>query len=270
MKILTVNLEEKLINSKKATIEKLNKENEINDSLLSQVQNILNKDNKSDIELLKKFGFEQAIEIAHDLKNKSTHINNKLNNVKSERIFTIDEIKSIAIKYGLRFLPAQLYTGFLPPELPQKIKEFENLDLDVESEYKSGFGLSYTDKVSYYILAPKDSFKLQEKPKDPLLFAKLKSGDYYLIHKWGDDLSITNYVKNIFCRNEFTKRASSMVFYFLLALSFLFLICKIDMHAILIVITGVFALFAIILGAHSVFCEFDGFDGNNKTWDTNK
>ena len=42
-------------------------------------------------------------------------------------------------------------------------------------------------KVSVVNIAPSKLFKLEDKD-DPLLFAPIGNGYYYLIHKWGNDL----------------------------------------------------------------------------------
>lgn len=181
--MLKVDLEKKLINSKKKTIAILESEEKESNAILDQVKHIISDDYSDDIRLLKDFGFRSAIDNANDVLINNTRIINNSKNIKNKRIFTLKEIENIAIIYNLRFLESTRYIGALPPELPQKLKEFKELNLD--QWYK------HIDNGNYYILAPKNSFKLEVKPKDPLLFAKLKDGTYYLIHKWGDDLSVT-------------------------------------------------------------------------------
>lgn len=217
MKILTVNLEEKLINSKRKTIDKLVKENEVEQKLLDQVQNILTNDMNTDISKLKDSGFHRAISNAENIQDRVTKRENTNSKIKNERIFTLSEIKDIAIKYGLRFLPTIYYKGSIPNELPQKIKEFESLGLPLKNLAESRISesniwdISWRDlwdfydkgqKISYAILAPSESFHLQPKPKDPLLFAILEDGTFYLVHKWGKDLTVWNYIKNIKNRSK--------------------------------------------------------------------
>ena len=69
------------------------------------------------------------------------------------------------------------YIGYLDPLIPSKLKEFEK-------EYSREI-----EKKNLYIVAPKQSF-LKLAPKDPLMFYQLTDDKFYLIHKWGNDLSI--------------------------------------------------------------------------------
>ncbi len=106
------------------------------------------------------------------------------------RVFTLAEVKNVACKYGLRFLPSDMYRGQIDPELPYKILEFED---------KHALGEVHN---KYFIMAPKASFELQERPVDPLFFYNIDNGsNFYLIHKWGNDLSIGRYIANLFFRN---------------------------------------------------------------------
>ncbi|MBL7473594.1 hypothetical protein [Robertkochia sediminum] len=89
------------------------------------------------------------------------------------RIYHLDEIKTICIDYRLRFLATRYFKGKIPPEALIEIKA-------LEKEH-------HTALKGFKILAPSKLFKL-ENPDDPLLFAPIGNGYYYLIHKWGNDL----------------------------------------------------------------------------------
>lgn len=209
-----INLEEQLINSKQKTIENFKKKEQINNKLLQQVEHLLQEDYKQDVELLSSIGFDAAIENSQKLVAEKEQFKDlmKLNN---SRIFSLGEIKSIAIKYYLRFLPIQVYKGSLPAELPQKIREFRELNLEV-SKYNSFLDRDRYNLEEFYILAPRDSFELQEKPKDPLLFAKLENGSYYLIHKWGNDLNVFRYINTfLFYRSVTIRYISTSLIYFI-------------------------------------------------------
>jgi len=86
----------------------------------------------------------------------------------------VSHIKAICIDYRLRFLDSKLFKGSVPYEAAIKIKE-------LEKEHK-------TLIEGFKIMAPSKLFKL-ENADDPLLFAPIGNGYYYLIHKWGNDLS---------------------------------------------------------------------------------
>lgn len=94
-----------------------------------------------------------------------------------ERVFHISQIESLCKKYGLRFLPPNLYKGQVDPKLADKVAQTE---------------IAYSIKCNQYntkITAPPSSFKLEPRPKDPLFFYEINESYYYLIYKWGNDLS---------------------------------------------------------------------------------
>lgn len=94
--------------------------------------------------------------------------------LESDKIYHIDSIKKICIDYRLRFLDSKYFKGKLPYEAISKIKDLEK---DHNTELKG-----------FKIIAPSKLFKL-ENADDPLLFAPIGNGYYYLIHKWGNDLN---------------------------------------------------------------------------------
>ncbi len=93
--------------------------------------------------------------------------------LETKNIFHIDQIKNICINYRLRFLDTKYFKGQIPSEAISKIKSLEK---EHNNEIKG-----------YKIIAPSKLFKLEDKD-DPLLFAPIGNGYYYLIHKWGNDL----------------------------------------------------------------------------------
>tara|TARA_R110002020_G_scaffold21009_1_gene71113 strand:- start:82567 stop:83286 length:720 start_codon:yes stop_codon:yes gene_type:complete len=93
--------------------------------------------------------------------------------LETEDIYHLGQIKKICIDYRLRFLDTHYFKGEIPDDAIQKIKRMER---DHGMEIK---GLK--------IIAPSRLFRLKDKD-DPLLFAPIGNGYYYLIHKWGNDL----------------------------------------------------------------------------------
>ena len=94
--------------------------------------------------------------------------------IKSDRLFHIDAIKKICIDYRLRFLDFDYFKGNVPDEAYSRLKEFKinqpNLDFKI------------------MMMAPSKLFEL-ENYDDPLMFVSLGNDYYYLIHKWGNDMS---------------------------------------------------------------------------------
>ncbi|MDP2386082.1 MAG: hypothetical protein Q8M29_06910 [Bacteroidota bacterium] len=89
-------------------------------------------------------------------------------------IFTLREIKNICVRYRLRFVDSQLYTGEFPYESLLKIKDLN--------------ALQRKDLLHFKILTTKEKIRDPEKNEDALLFCQTIYGNYFLIHRWGDSL----------------------------------------------------------------------------------
>lgn len=114
--------------------------------------------------------------ILNTLQEKSEEGYNEFNFdlLERNRIFHIKQIRKICIDYRLRFLDTKYFKGKYPQEVLDEIKYLENTHK--------------TELDAYKIIAPSKMFIL-EKADDPLLFAPMGNGYFYLIHKWGNDLS---------------------------------------------------------------------------------
>ncbi len=91
------------------------------------------------------------------------------------KLFSEETIKSICIKYRLRFLDSKLFKGDIPYEAIQKTKTLEK---ELNTELRS-----------FKIVAPAARFALKDSTKDPILLAKTANGKYLYIHKWGNDMA---------------------------------------------------------------------------------
>ncbi len=150
-------------------------------NLQSKLERVRNRDNSGE-KLL-----DQIKTIFDQVEDKYNSIQSKLNNsdnvdfndfdldlLESKNVYHISHIQKICIDYRLRFLDSSYFKNEIPFEAIQKIK---NLEQEHETELKG-----------FKIMAPSKLFKL-ENADDPLLFAPIGNGYYYLIHKWGNDLS---------------------------------------------------------------------------------
>ena len=92
-----------------------------------------------------------------------------------DRIFNEDQIKKLCTVFRLRFLSSKHFKGEIPYEALIQLKRMQKKQ--------------NTQFNSFRILAPAAMFNLVNKDKDPMLFVPLGNKHYYLVHKWGSDLS---------------------------------------------------------------------------------
>ena len=133
------------------------------EEILDQVREILNRE------------FQKDNKIREELADSTNAALNAFDfdHLECNRIYHLDHIRKICIDYRLRFLDSSYFKGEIPRSALSEIKELEkshNIELK-----------------GYKIMAPSRLFKLEDKD-DPLLFAPIGNGYYYLIHKWGNDL----------------------------------------------------------------------------------
>lgn len=138
-------------------------QNNIDKDLLDEVNSILLQAEKEDQSVLNR------------INGNSTSVTEFYNHFEKDKIYSIYEIKKVCEKYRLRFLDSKYFKGEIPYEAISKIKE-------IEKKNKIEF-------TNFKIIAPAGLFKLEDAHQDPLLFASIGNGNYYLIHKWGNDLS---------------------------------------------------------------------------------
>jgi hypothetical protein len=103
------------------------------------------------------------------------HLNIQFDEEDRKRLFGISDIGKICIRYRLRFLDSSFFKAEFPYEAIAEIRNFER---------KHGLKIEH-----FKIMAPDHAFNLENINKDPLLFAQLTDGSYFLLHKWGDDLA---------------------------------------------------------------------------------
>lgn len=135
------------------------------EELLSQINSIFDELDQKD---------QSVLERATSSNNCQSTNNFDIDALEASRVYHIDDIKKVCILYRLRFLDSHLFKADLPYEAIQNIKDLEK----IHETHLGGFK----------IMAPSKLFKLAN-ADDPILFAPIGNGYYYLIHKWGNDLS---------------------------------------------------------------------------------
>ena len=151
-----INLQRELENYRKKDISE--------EDILEQVKSFLQAEEDKDREILERVQ-EGGISKGNDFDP---------NLLIPGKVFHISHIKNMCVNYRLRFLDTKYFKAELPPEAIFEIK-------DLEKKH-------HTSLHGFQIVAPSRNFRLKN-ADDPLLFAPIGNGYYYLIHKWGNDLN---------------------------------------------------------------------------------
>jgi hypothetical protein len=156
--------------------------------LLNHANQLLLQQSTDETQVIENIGINKSLVEATN-KRTSTHLERKeLERKTGDNIFTIEEIKTMCVKYRLKFLQANEYVGAIPPDLGARIvdlKKKHNLNINESSNSDSG---------KFFIMAPPSCFKLREAEAirvklDPVMFYRIGEGLYILVHKWGKDFT---------------------------------------------------------------------------------
>jgi len=201
MNLLTIDLEKALIKQNKSVV--TSKE-------LLEVMEFERRGELLQSKSLDRMGITNALKEGKAIKSRVDTNKEQTLKFDQSRVFHISQIEKTCNKYYLRFLPTAYYKGTLDEKLPFKVATFElahGVELESYQDYDSLGMQFYYDMLNRkqekqkvnnsYIMAPKESFNLEQRPKDPLLFYKINDEYFYLIHKWGNDLSIARRLKSI-------------------------------------------------------------------------
>jgi hypothetical protein len=159
------------------------------------VKLLLAGEDQEDHRILTHLGANSTVMQLENIRNDNLQLE-KLDQEYGE-VFTVDQIRNLAIDYRLRFLNSRRFIGDMDKEVTAKIKEFAkktNTSLD-----------EHTLQTRFFILAVPSSFSL-EKVKairfeearerrrraklDPVLFYKIDEEHYRLIHQWGKEFTL--------------------------------------------------------------------------------
>ncbi len=94
------------------------------------------------------------------------------------RIFSIEDIRFVCIKYNLRFLESKFHKAELPYDVKIKCSAFE---------------IETNKPIVFKIVSDASSFKTKFPKMQHALFADIGDGEYYFINQWGNEYS--NYKK---------------------------------------------------------------------------
>ena len=177
----------------KHELENLRKKEVSTESLLEEVEKILRREEAHEKAILQRVeeGDPSGID-GNDL---------DFDLLESDRIFHISQIKKLCVDYRLRFLSTKFFKGELPAEALFSAKE-------LEKKHR-------TTLRGFQIIAPAKYFRL-ENADDPMLFAPIGNGYFYLVHKWGKDIHPLRKIAMWPLRNLETLIIFSFIFSFFL------------------------------------------------------
>jgi len=212
------------------------------DALLAEVRAILARDEEHSNAIRQRLD-EEGIVTSNDL---------AFDLLETDRIFHLSHIRNICIGYRLRFLDSHHFKGPVPEEAVSRIKQLEK---------EHGTQLS-----GFKIAAPSKLFHLKNYD-DPLLLAPIGNEYYYLVHKWGNDISawrkwLVLPVKNL--GNFLVLMVVVSVLFSLFALKFLFTGTHTNQFLLL---TFLFT-FKSVCGIAMYYCFWKGKNFNNAIWDS--
>lgn len=158
-----------------------------------------------------------------------------MTDIKEENVFSLNQIKSVCEKFRLRLLDTKYFKGEIPVEAFQKVQELED-------KTKVHFN-------NFYIMAPSSLFELEDAQNDPLLFVRIAEDKFYLIHKWGTDLSWTRKIICFPMRNWFSFLGTILAFSLILAFFIPAEIIKFDLRPWMLNTLLTFHIFMFTAGA---------------------
>lgn len=235
----------KILESAKINLLNADKKNEI----ISDVKLLLDSDSSEDLRIANALGKNHSLAIAQNKIGMQIELK-ELDEKYAGNVFKIEDIKSLCIRYHMRFLKTTHFSGHLDITAIHKIKEFAK---ETGTEITDG-NLQH----NFYMLAPNESFKLKSermprKSDDPAIFYKIDEKHYRLIHKWGIDFTLLRLWKGLMFR-------SLRIRYWLVALLF---IIAISTPLLLIGISYWWALFSALGFVGSWLYNYDYFDMNS-------
>jgi hypothetical protein len=133
--------------------------------LLEEVQHVLSFSTRRDQETLELFGKGSTAATGKNARFKLSG---------PHQYYNESQIRSICVRYRLRFLSIQLFAGEVPYEVLSTMKSYVHRHSDVS--------------IVFHILAPTDFFLLKNQYAAPLLFASNSDGQFELICQWGNQL----------------------------------------------------------------------------------
>lgn len=172
------------------------KKEQFNLDPLNEVKLLLNGESTEDSRILRGLSKNSQFNRIEKVRGEQIELE-KLEEGFQGKVYTVDEVKKLAVDYHLRFLPSMYYTGTYDVEVAAKIKEFAKTTNSPIDDFSLG--------RRFFVLAPTNMFELQDEKylskadlrrmADPAIFFQIDEKHYRLIHKWGNDFTVFRYLE---------------------------------------------------------------------------
>lgn len=209
---------------------------------LAEIKSFLNQDHQERVSIndkIKSISSTKSNEFDFDL-------------LQTDKIFHIDQIRAICIDYRMRFLDSHLFKNDIPDEAISKIKNLETAHNTTLNGFK--------------IMAPSKLFHLKNFD-DPLLFVPIGNNYFYLIHKWGNDLSPFRKIT----MRPFRNLGSLLTLLLVVSFALAFVVPQDALgnvsHDIFVALSFLF-IFKSLCGITLYYCFWQGKNFNEEIWDS--
>lgn len=172
------------------------KKEQFNSDPLNEVKLLLNGESTEDSRILRGLSKNSQFNRVEKVRSEQLELE-KLEEGFQGKVYTVEEVKKLAVDYHLRFLPSLYYTGTYDVEVAAKIKEFAKVTNSPIDDWSLG--------RRFYVLAPANMFELQNEKylskadlrrmADPAIFFQIDEKHYRLIHKWGNDFTVFRHLE---------------------------------------------------------------------------
>lgn len=182
-------------------------------ALIEEVNQLLLTTSTKETELLRDLNLKTSLSVKTERYVELTEVQ-KLT-AKHGELFTIAQIRNLALTYNLRFLPIRDYKEEVPQYLgTELIKAADEIGF-------VGYDLKHNLGQRTFVLAPANHFNLVKgsilidlrtpAPSDPAVFISVGKDMYKLVYSWGSDLNLFNLVAGVVKHNPISLWISWLV-----------------------------------------------------------
>lgn len=131
--------------------------------LMQEVNHIFSFSERREKEVMRHFAHGATVAKGKNARFQEAQLN---------QVFPETYLRNSCVKYRLRFLPSELFSGEVPFEVISAIKRCEH-------RY-------HNETLKFYILAPAEFFLLKDQYRSPLLFVARGNDSFEMLCQWGN------------------------------------------------------------------------------------